>query len=68
MAKNDKAGKVDFEFGVRFGHSFKDGKVEHYEKGAKVSLNRPAAEKFAKMGLGKIVAETAPVELQAPTQ
>lgn len=63
MARNDKAGKVDFQFGVRFAHDFSNGKVSHYEKGDKVPMVPRVAEKFEKMGLGKIVADTAPVDI-----
>lgn len=63
MAKNDKAGKVDFQFSVRFAHSFKDGKLEHYEKGSKVAVAPGVAAKYERMGLGRIMGETAPVEL-----
>lgn len=65
MADNkEKAGKVTFEFSVRFAHDFKDGKVSHYEKGSKVALNPTAAGKFAKMGLGKIVGDAAALEVR----
>lgn len=61
---NEKGGKVEFLFGVRLAYDFKNGALKHHEKGDKVSVARNVAEKYARMGLGRIVADSAPVEVK----
>jgi hypothetical protein len=61
MAKSDK---VDFKLGVRLSGKFKDGVLQQRNRGDILSVNRPVAEKWVRMGLGKIVGDSQPANIK----